>query len=408
MDDIFENTVEQAEKEIQSSNISKTDLNDLPEEIRDEYRNIESLVRMNPEVVDSPEYQQIMERIDSYQNSKDENTSNEEQYEEEYEEENEETSEGEQEVSDIEDPFGIYSSNKKAKKVEINFEVPEEMEDLLSSKYGVNDASTFFTSVDTWRTQAQERAEFEDKLEALTSDVQSLPPDLRSAISMWADDEDYTSVFTQGLRLDFASDFEDQDVESLVEHFLSDEYNRLVNDLEAEKIDEADFDKSIDLLARSTRKMFNGEKKALVEQRANYDAKQSEIQSKIKSSALSSVEALSKSYPNFSKSELNRLRSVLVEGRADSYIYNADGTYKEEAAEMVANMMFGGKMRETIEKLAMRRGESKANQEFVDSSPKKIRKSKSSGSRGAERDIKSIQHLSSVVQNDDPYSRSMD
>ena len=101
------------------------------------------------------------------------------------------------------------------------------MQDMLESRYGVKDASTFFGSVDSWRQQAQEGSEAKNQLDSLTSDIQNLPPDLRTAISMWADGEDHTAVFTQGLRLDFASDFEEQDVESLVEHYLPEQYEKL-------------------------------------------------------------------------------------------------------------------------------------------------------------------------------------
>jgi hypothetical protein len=125
---------------------------------------------------------------------------------------------------------------------------------------------------------------------------------------------------------------------------------------------------------------------------------------KVKSSALSSVESLSKSFPDFSKSELNKLRSVLVEGKVDGLIYNPDGTYREEAAKKVAYLMFGEKMEDTIKKLAERQGESKANRKIVDSSAKSVKKKKTSGTNKGGNTPRAVQHLGSIIVDDDPYA----
>lgn len=410
-EDIFAGEVEKASNELQQQESSSSREN-LPSELQDELANIESLVGMNPDVVNSKEYQDLMAKVEKHNSSQaEESEEEEEEYEEEEveneseEEEEELEEEEEEEEEDFEDDvFGLTKGKgKKGKRVNLEFEVPEEMNELLNTKYGIKDAETFFGSVDTWRTQAQEASGVQKQLDALTSDIQNLPPDLRTSISLWAEDGDYTTPFTKGLRLDFGSNFENQDVESLVEHYLEDEYNSLVNSLEKEKIDEDEFDDKIDLLARSTRKLFTQEKKALVEERVQYEKRQADLEKKAKSSALNSVEALSKAYPNFRKAELNKVRNVLVEGKVDGLFFNADGTYTENAAEMVANAMFGSKMKKTMETLAMRRGESKANEKIVDSSPKKIRGKKSSGSKG-KANSKPVQHLSSVIVNDDPYA----
>ena len=406
MDDIFEGEVERASTEIQESSVN-VNVDDMPSELQEQYNNIESLVSMNPDVVNSPEYKDLMAKIDSYQASEAEESEEEDEEEEESDEEEEESEESEEdddEEDDIDDPFGLLGKGKKkSKKVKLDFDIPEEMTNLLGSRYGIEDPETFFGSVDTWRTQAQEGAETKKQLESLTSDIQNLPPDLRQSLSMWADGDDYKTPFTQGERLDFGSEFEKQDVESLVEHYLPEEYSRLINEFKSEKIDEAELDDKIDLLARSTKKLFTQEKKALVDGRVQFEANQADLIKKVKISALDSVEALSKTYPNFSKSELARVKSYLVDGKVDSIFYNADGTYTEKAAEAVANSLLGDKMRKTIEELAKRKGMSEANQRIVDSSPKTVKKNKSSNAKG-KANVKAVQHLSSVVQNDDPYA----
>jgi hypothetical protein len=416
MGDIFEGAVEEASQEIENEN-GLINSNDLPEELQSELDNIESLVAMSPDVVDTPEYKDLMAKIESHNSSQasdeEDEEESEESEEEEEEEESEEESEDEEEEDeedeeveeDPDDVFGISGKKKKKNKVKVDFDVPKEMGELLSSRYGIKDPSTFFGSVDSWRAQAQEGSESKKQLDALTSDIRNLPPDLRDSLTRYAEGEDYRAPFTQGERLDFGSDFDEQDVESLVEHYLPEEYAKLVKSYNKEEdaMGDDEFDDKINLLARSTKKLFTNEKKALVDKRVQYENSQKELGQKLKRSALDSVENLSKAFPNFSKSELSKVQTYLVEGKVDDLIYNADGTYTEDAAMNVANMMFGDKMRSTIEKLANRKGKSEANQEIVDSSPKKIKKSKSSNSKG-KTNMKAVQHLSSVVENDDPYA----
>ncbi len=96
------------------------------------------------------------------------------------------TDDSEEPQGSTDDIFGIMSAPKKAKEIKLNFEPPKEMIDLISSRYGVNDASKFFSSVETWRSQAQEGSELKREYEALTADLQALPMDLRASIEMWA------------------------------------------------------------------------------------------------------------------------------------------------------------------------------------------------------------------------------
>jgi hypothetical protein len=412
-EDVFEGVVEDASNEIQDSQ-GQMNISELPSELQEQYSNIQSLVEMNPDVVNTDEYKDLVAKIDSYhsgQASEDEEY-DEEEYEEdedddeEYDEEEyeeDEEDEDEDEEDDITDVFGITAKTPKQKKVELPFEVQEEMLDFMASKYGVEDPGKFFESVNTWRSQAQEGADVKKNLEALTSDIQNLPPDLRESIAKWADGEDYSSPFTQGGRLDFSEDFDEQYIESLVEHYFPEEYDELVDKYESnEDMTEEEFEDKMTLLARSTRKLFTQEKKAIVDERVQYENNQANFHKSLKTSALDSVQTLSKAFPNFSKSELSKVRNYLVEGKVDDLFYNADGTYTEAAAEMVANALFGGKMRETIETLAKRRGESEANMRTVDSSPKSIRKQKSA--QAGKVNVKAVQHLSTVVSSDDPYA----
>lgn len=385
------------EKEVQNASQDIFDspaVADLDPGMQEQLRQIEALAGMDPSFANSQEYKDLMSSLQASNQA----PQNEEEEEEDYEEDDD-SEEGQVSPDDI---FGIMSAPKKAKEIKLNFEPPKEMIDLISNRFGVNDASKFFSSVETWRNQAQEGSELKREYEALTADLQALPMDLRASIEMWASGEDYTKALTMSQRLDFSGDFTKQDPESLVQHYFGEQYDELVSSFEEGDISEDDLQDRIKLLANSTKRLFVEDKKALEKEREDFLNRQRNEQENLKKTALLSVENLSKAYPNFSKSEVSKIRNILIEGKADNLFMNADGTYKEDAAELVAYAMYGKKMLESVKKLAQRQGESEANQKIVDSSPKQLRKQKASGPNQGQVP-QAAQHLSGLFKGD-PYA----
>lgn len=359
-------------------------------EMEDQIRQIEALASMDASFANSQEYKDLMaakEQISSQSSETDD------------EEEEEDEDEDEEDVDDI---FGITKESKVEKEVELTFEPTKEMKKFIESKYGVKDVAKFFSSADTWRNQAQEVTETKRELELLTADLQAMPPEIRQAVSLWANGDDYTRAFNQNERLDFSSDFSRQDPENLVQHYLSEQYDELLERLENGKINDEEFEDRLNMLAGSTKRMFNTDKQALDEEREQFTQRQKNEFQMTKKSALLSVENLSKAYPNFSKTEVAKIRNILVEGKIDNLFTKADGSYNEDAAELVAYAVYGKKMLESVKKVAERRGESKANQRIVDTSSKQLRKQKVSGN-DQNFSSKEVQHLSSMFKND-PYA----
>lgn len=366
---------------------------EITPEMEDQIRQIEALASMDAAFANSQEYKDLMAATRGTNSQSSETDEDEDEY---YEDEDDDS---EDEDDDI---FGVTKQTKVEKEVQLTFEPTKDMQRFIESKYGVKDVAKFFSSADTWRNQAQESSELKRELDLLTSDLQAMPVEIRQAVTMWANGQDYTAAFNQSQRLDFSSDFTRQDPENLVQHYLSEQYDELLERLENGKIDEDDFDDRIKLLAGSTKRMFNSDKEALDNERDQFTQRQKEEFQAMKKSALVSVENLSKAYPNFSKTEVARIRNILVEGKIDNLFTKADGSYNDDAAELVAYAMYGKKMLESIKKGAERKGESKANQRIVDTSAKQIRKQKVSGETQGF-NMKEVQHLSSMFRND-PYA----
>lgn len=389
MDTNFEKEVERVSGEFSNA----PSLEQLEPEMQEQLRQVEALAAMDPSFANSTEYKDLMASMQQ---------ASVQARDEEEEEEEEDDEDDSEDNSDIDDIFGIMATPKKGKEIKLNFEAPKEMIDLISSRFGVNDASKFFSSVDTWRNQAQEGSEVKKEYEALTADLQAMPSDIRMAVQLWANGEDHTSAFTSSQRLDFSGDYKGQDPESLVQHYFGEQYDELTTSLEDGDISESEFDNSVRLLANSTKRLFAEDKQALEKEREEFTNRQKNEFQNLKKTALLSVENLSKAYPSFSKSEVAKIRTILVEGKAENLFVNADGTYKEDAAELVAYAMYGKKMLESVKKIAERQGESKANQKIVDSSPTALRKNKAAApQQGAF--AKEAGHLSGLFKGD-PYA----
>jgi hypothetical protein len=389
MDTNFEREVERVSGDLSNAPA----LDQLEPEMQEQLRQVEALAAMDPSFANSTEYKDLMASMQQASFQADE---------EEDEDEEDEDEDDSDESADIDDIFGIMATPKKGKEIKLNFEPPKEMIDLISSKFGVNDASKFFSSVDTWRNQAQEGSEVKKEYEALTADLQAMPSDIRMAVQLWANGEDHTTAFMSSQRLDFSGDYKSQDPESLVQHYFGEQYDELTTSLEDGDISETEFDNSVRLLANSTKRLFAEDKQALEKEREEFTNRQKNEFQNLKKTALLSVDNLSKAYPSFSKSEVAKIRTILVEGKAENLFMNADGTYKDDAAELVAYAMYGKKMLESVKKIAERQGESKANQKIVDSSPTALRKNKAAApQQGAF--AKEAGHLSGLFKGD-PYA----
>ncbi len=343
----------------------------------------------------------IPERTSETQEEKPQDVAEEQEEEQEQEdvenadEQEQQDSEEQDEEEDEDDIFGLRKSKKDKPKVKLDFEPQKEVVDLISKKYGVKDLPTFLNSADTWREQAQEGAKIKEQYEAILSDLNAMPPDLARAVNTWANGEDWTKVTQQ--RLDYSKPFEKQDVNGLVQQYFPEEYAEEKEKLDNEEITQAEFERSVKLLGVSSKKLFQKDKDSLEQQRVQFEENQKQLAQKIKTSALDSVKTLSKTFPNFSGSELKKIENILVNGEADDLLYEANGSYKPNVAEKVAYMLYGDKMMKQLQKIAERKGESKAREEIVDTSDRKLKTSKQN-SKKDEVDLSSIKHLQGLTK----------
>lgn len=363
--------------------------------------------KLDPSFADTDEYENLYANLTGKGNDGkkvvDKTNANDTQTSTEQEVDGEEESDEEEVENEQTNPFTASKGKNKSKEIQVDFEVPSELNDIVKTKFGIDDVGTFLNSANTWRGQAQKVNEVQERMELIEADLQALPYEIKVGIDAWSKGEDYTKVLQNSTRLNYEVDFSQQDSDLLVQHYLPEEYDELMEKFNKdENFTEDALEEQLKLLSRTTKRFFNEEKQAVKEQRDNYAKEVIAKQKAFKDSALVSVESLQKSYPDFSKTDLNNIRQTLVEGKVDNLLYKSDGSYTDNAAELVAFMLHGKKILEQVENKGVRKGKSEQALEIVDKSPQKIKKS-SGGTQNQQVDLSAVKHLTGL-QNHDPYA----
>ena len=376
------------------------------EDVLSSLNQIEALADIDPSFRETDDYKNLMAIVDkNRQNDEGVKKGSEAKEIDSNEDDDEENSEDvDNDEKDSDNAFGLGSSieSDDDEDDEIELEITEEMEEFIKSKYGLEKVESFFDTVDTWRNQSQEGAESTRKYDDLMGDLQSLPNDIKSAIQAFSNAEDYRSAFTsEGGNIDYDTDFKDQDKEGIVSNYFAEDITSFKKQLDDGDIDEDDYDSKIELLYKSSKRLFESDKKMVVSRRAELMQDEKKQQQVFKSSITSSVDKLRHEYPNFSKKDLQQVQQRLVNEDIDDLFFNKDGTYKETAAEMLAFASYGKQLVESLLNRASKDGITAANEEIVGKGSKKLRKSKTQRQQKTE-SVDAVRHLQGQFVKD-PY-----
>jgi hypothetical protein len=393
---VTDEAVEQEEQRIAqeqvSSLTSEEEASHTPASVRADMEQIEALGKMDPSILEDPDYLKMRETLEGLEAKAPEAKA--------------ETVDSEEEDSakdegDDDDVLGLFKEDTKE---EIDIDLNDDTLKYLKDKYSIDDADKFFNSVDTWRNQAQEGTEDKRKFNEIEEGLSSLPAPIKNAISAYANGQDWNSAFgSSESRLDYSENFDKQDKEAVVQHYFGEKYEKLQAKFEEESIDEEDFAERYDELHDFSQKLFQNDKNGFEKQRADYIKDQDRIEEVRSGSIKSSVKALKTEYPNFSQQDLQRVEQRMVDGNIEEPFYEKDGSYKAEAAEMMAFAMYGKRIMKAITNRATKDGASKANETIVERGNKKMRKGSKNTSPEATQQVDAVSHLGSHFE-DDPYS----
>ena len=364
------------------------------DDIQSDIKQIEALAKIDPSIKEMDEYKNL---VDLANESKGDDV----EYEDEDEDEDVEYEDEDVEYEDEdEDVFGITRASQENYET---FEISDDVADFIEDHYGIEKVDTFFDSVDKWRTQAQKATETTEEYEDLLDGIQSLPQEIKDAITAYANAEDYHEAFgAAGGRLNYNNSFKDQKKESVVQHYFKDEVKKLNNKLDEGDIDDIDYDDRVEMLYSSSKRLFEQDQKVFNERRADLQAEQEVNYKAFKESVSSSVYTLKEEFPNFSNKDLNKIRKHLVDGTVGNLFYNEDGTYTDDAATMLAMALYGGDVMQDLLEEATAQGESEANKRMVKRGNRRPRSGGTQQAQSSEA-INAVSHLNSSFSSD-PYS----
>jgi len=227
--------------------------------------------------------------------------------------------------------FGAPASNK------VEFKTPEEWKGYIDKKFSIKDESTFFDSVEKWRKDSQEKGDLERDKNNYDRLFEEIPEPIYNAIESWGKGEDWIDKLKKTIpSIDYNKDFESQSIYEIVNNYFPDKFER-----EELSGSYKDFDITVQKAVDVAKEKYNFERQQFSNRRAEVQKKADEQIQKLRNSALSSVKKLEQSFPDFDKNEIAQISKVLNSGDTSSLIQNKDGTYKEDAAERVAYMLFG-------------------------------------------------------------------
>ena len=370
------------------------------EEIAAQVEQVEALARSFPAVKDMPEYKNFLDTVNQVRDAGDDDKGAEAKEETETVDSKQPKAEAEEQVQG--DPFGL--TKKKAKADPIGFDVNDEFKEHIKSNYAIDDPDTFFNSVNTWRNDSQELAKTTEQHEDLLEGINALPQAIKDAITAFTKAEDYHEAFmSSGGRLNYELEFSDQGKEAVVKHYFADKFGKIQSKLDDGNIDEDDYEDRLELLHESAERLYKADQKVFEQQRAEIQQEQQQLVERMHNSALSSVDSLKKTYSDFSKADLQRVRQRLVNGDIESLFYDDDGGYKEDAAEMLAFAMYGKEVVSTLLEQAKLQGESEANKKIVKRGDKSVKSRKSTEKAAQKEAIDAIGHLDQEFK-PDPYA----
>ena len=207
----------------------------------------------------------------------------------------------------------------------------------IKEKFSIDDPTKFFSSVDTWRSQAQNAEKAQSELDNITDAFTKMPDPLYAAFVNWSKGESWEKA-VQGVGvLDFGKAFNEYDQHTIVNHYLPGDFTK--EDFTGEEKDSKTVQQAISL----AKSRYETDKQAIEGQRATHLEEAEASNELIKTSSVSSVENLKQAFPSMGKTELKKVQSIMNGGDLTAMFFDKEGGYVADAAEKVAMMLYAKK-----------------------------------------------------------------
>lgn len=199
----------------------------------------------------------------------------------------------------------------------------------------VNDFVPLLNQLKEAQTKAAEADQYKQLIEAQTSILNNLPPDVSLIMNAAIQGEDYKTVINKLQRktvMDYDKPFESQDPVKVVNFYTGKQHTKESFDALDETVK--------DTLLDAVKLKFENDRSELSNLEVNTKKATEERQKKFLASVESSIAKMVLSNPNMGKTEISRVKQIMLGGIAD-VLFTKDKTYTPEAAQRIAMMEYG-------------------------------------------------------------------
>jgi len=253
-----------------------------------------------------------------------------------------------------------------SKKSEFLIETPDQILEVLKKDFGqeykgLNETSKFFEVAKKWRADSQKAETLEQENKDLKKLwEEDLPSEFVEAAKLHINGEDYMKAFMGKPKINFSIPLEKQNIETLVNEYFPGKFS-------AEDFKEEVKSQALEIAITAAQDKFNSQSQQLEAQRASVVKSANEKIQMQTLAVASSVDALSKSFPEADKDAISDVRKILEGGvnKIVASFFDEKGLLRPEAAKMMFLAKHGESEIEILTEIAARKAESKANEDIV-------------------------------------------
>lgn len=324
--------------------------------------------KLSPIAASDPEVQEVVKKVEAYQNSTSANNAQTEAKKEETQEPEGKQPESteEPEKKDPKDIKSFFTQNR-----ETGVEFTEDITEFIKNKYSIDNPDTFINSVDNWRKDAQEKADLEKEYNTLVDHFSNLPEGINKILDDYSKGLDWKESAKSGLGgLDYNSDFGNQKPEEVVKHYFKDFYSETKKSYDDGDIDEIEYKEQIARFSSAAKSLYEQDRTRIEQEKSKMVEQQKEQLERLSGSAKKSLETFRSGNPIFSdktyQTKLDKIYKDLDKGDISKYFVEKDGTWKSDAVEKLFFAVYGKDEGEKALEAARKDGISQGRQEVVD------------------------------------------
>lgn len=291
--------------------------------------------------------------------------------------ENSDASSGsESEGISIESP--LFGGKKKlggesTENTDSSFVIPEiegidKVNSFLKDNFGVEDLPALSKKIEQYKSQEVDFTSQKQKIDQFNSFFENMDPDLYAAVAADAQGLDWKSSLNN-VNVDLSKDVSKIDEKTLVDAFspgkISEEDWKEYNDPEGDET----VKRLVKSVIETSKSEFNRKKSDKQLSAQQEVEKQQKRQQAFSTSLVEAKKTLENEYSSIDPSALAQIEDVFTKSGIASVFYEQDGSLKSDAFVRLAMAKFGKDLVKQFEAIAMRKAETKVNQEMLERVP---------------------------------------